>query len=90
MERAILHSDLNCFYASVEMMLNPMLRGKAVAVCGSTEDRHGIVLAKSEKAKNAYFASMVRLFRFSGLPVRFKRSEIIGEAAKLLCPRTIL
>ena len=53
MERAILHSDLNCFYASVEMMLNPMLRGKAVAVCGSTEDRHGIVLAKSEKAKKA-------------------------------------
>ena len=31
----------------------------------------------------AYFASTVRLFRFSGLPVRFKRSEIIGEAAKL-------
>lgn len=51
MERAILHSDLNCFYASVEMMLDPRLRGKAVAVCGCTEDRHGIVLAKSEKAK---------------------------------------
>ena len=53
MERAILHSDLNCFYASVEMMLDPSLRGKAVAVCGSTEDRHGIVLAKSEKAKKS-------------------------------------
>ena len=52
-ERVILHSDLNCFYASVEMMLNPKLRGKAVAVCGSTEDRHGIVLAKSELAKKA-------------------------------------
>ncbi len=51
--RAILHSDLNCFYASVEMMLDPSLRGKAVAVCGSTESRHGIVLAKSEKAKKA-------------------------------------
>ena len=51
--RTILHSDLNCFYASVEMMLNPALRDKAVAVCGSTEDRHGIVLAKSEKAKKA-------------------------------------
>ena len=51
MDRAILHSDLNCFYASVEMMLDPALRGKAVAVCGSTENRHGIVLAKSEKAK---------------------------------------
>ena len=50
---AILHSDLNSFYASVEMMLDPTLKGKAVAVCGSTEDRHGIVLAKSELAKKA-------------------------------------
>lgn len=53
MERAILHSDLNAFYASVEQMLNPALRGKAIAVCGSTEDRHGIVLAKSQQAKVA-------------------------------------
>ncbi len=53
MERQILHSDLNSFYASVEMMLDPSLQGKAVAVCGSTEDRHGIVLAKSELAKKA-------------------------------------
>ena len=52
-QRTILHSDLNSFYASVEMMLDPNLRGKAVAVCGSTENRHGIVLAKSEKAKKA-------------------------------------
>ncbi len=52
-DRAILHSDLNAFYASVEIMLNPELRGKAIAVCGSSADRHGIVLAKSEKAKKA-------------------------------------
>ena len=44
---------MNCFYASVEMMLDPSLRGKPVAVCGATEDRHGIVLAKSELAKKA-------------------------------------
>lgn len=52
-ERAILHSDANSFYASVETVLDPSLRGKAVAVCGSTEERHGIVLAKSDKAKKA-------------------------------------
>lgn len=51
MDRAILHSDMNAFYASVEQMLDPTLCGKAVAVCGSTEDRHGIVLAKSQPAK---------------------------------------
>ena len=52
-ERVILHSDMNSFYASVEMMLDPSLKGKPVAVCGSTEERHGIVLAKSELAKKA-------------------------------------
>lgn len=51
MARVILHSDMNSFYASVEIMLNPSLEGKAVAVCGNTEERHGIVLAKSDAAK---------------------------------------
>lgn len=52
-KRVILHSDMNSFYASVEMMLDPSLKGKAVAVCGATEERHGIVLAKSDLAKKA-------------------------------------
>ena len=51
--RVILHVDANCFYASVECLYNPDLREKAVAVCGSTELRHGIVLTKNEKAKRA-------------------------------------
>ena len=51
MERIIIHSDLNNFYASVERKLNPELSGKPVAVCGDKELRHGIVLAKSEEAK---------------------------------------
>ena len=51
MSQIVLHSDLNCFYAAVEMMLDPALKGKPVAVCGSTENRHGIVLAKSYEAK---------------------------------------
>ena len=52
-DRVILHSDANCFYASCEMVLNPSLRGRAVAVGGNEEDRHGIILAKSELAKAA-------------------------------------
>lgn len=51
MYRSILHCDLNNFYASVETVMNPQLKGKAIAVCGSMQERHGIVLAKSEKAK---------------------------------------
>ena len=51
MERVILHSDLNNFYASVECLYYPELRGKPVAVGGDEEARHGIVLAKNEKAK---------------------------------------
>ncbi len=49
--RAVLHSDANAFYASVEAALDPALKGRAVAVCGEAESRHGIVLAKSEFAK---------------------------------------
>lgn len=51
MERAILHCDMNNCYASIEAKLNPELKNKAIAVCGSKEDRHGIVLAKSQEAK---------------------------------------
>lgn len=51
MERVILHSDLNNFYASVECLHHPELRDKPVAVCGSQSTRHGIVLAKNGLAK---------------------------------------
>ena len=51
MERIILHSDMNNFYASVECLYNPELRGKPVAVAGDPEARHGIVLAKNYPAK---------------------------------------
>lgn len=50
-ERIIIHSDMNSCYASIECSLNPDLKGKAVAVGGSTEDRHGIILAKTPEAK---------------------------------------
>ena len=52
MERVILHTDMNNFYASVECLYNPELRGKPVAVAGDPEARHGIVLAKNYLAKS--------------------------------------
>ena len=51
MERIVIHSDLNNFYASVERKLHPELKGVPIAVCGNKEERRGIVLAKSEEAK---------------------------------------
>ncbi len=51
MERVILHSDLNNFYASAECLYRPEIRGKAVAVGGDEEQRHSIVLAKNYIAK---------------------------------------
>ncbi len=51
MERTILHCDLNNFYASVECLYNPSIRDCPVAVCGSQDLRHGIVLAKNYIAK---------------------------------------
>lgn len=51
MGRDILHVDMNCFYASVEMQRRPELRNRPLAVCGSQEERHGIVLTANYLAK---------------------------------------
>ena len=79
---AILHADLDAFYASVEQLLDPSLRGRPIAVGG------GVVLAASYEAK----ASGVH----SGMPARrarelcpqltfvsghFKEYQRLGDAA---------
>ena len=50
-DRTILHSDLNSFYASVEIRNDPALADQPVAVGGDEQARHGIVLAANQLAK---------------------------------------
>ena len=49
--RTILHCDGNSFFASCETALHPEYASVPMAVCGSVEERHGIVLAKNDLAK---------------------------------------
>ena len=51
MDRVILHCDANSYYASVECLYTPEIREKPVAVGGSVEARHGIILTKNARAK---------------------------------------
>ncbi len=87
-DRVILHSDANCFYASCEMVLNPDLRDKAVAVGGNEEQRHGIILAKSEKAKKAGVTTGMPLWearqRCKDLIIVPPRFEYYSKFSKLL------
>lgn len=53
MKRVIVHSDINHCYAQIEEMLHPDLRNVPMAVGGSEEKRHGIILAKNDLAKAA-------------------------------------
>ena len=50
-DRVILHSDINCCYASIEHLHHPELAGKPLAVGGDPEARHGMVLTADYIAK---------------------------------------
>ena len=50
-DRIIFHCDCNSFFASCEELLDPSLKDVPMAVTGDPECRHGVILAKNQKAK---------------------------------------
>lgn len=68
--RKIIHVDMDAFYASVEQLDNPELRGKPVAVGGS--EKRGVVSAASYEARKFGVRSAM-----SGLAAKRNCSELI-------------
>jgi DNA polymerase-4 len=51
MQRRILHIDMDAFFASVETVLNPALRGKPLIVGGRADDARSVVSSASYEAR---------------------------------------
>lgn len=91
MRRDILHVDINGCYASIELVYHPELRGKPIAVGGDAEQRHGIILAKSEEAKRYGIKTGETLWEALGkcpeliiLPPRHKLYERFSRDARAI------
>lgn len=89
MERIILHCDLNNFFASVTLLENQTLKNLPVAICGSKEERHGIVLAKNEVAKKfgvktaeAIWEAQAKCPELIMLPPNYRKYEEFSKKAR--------
>ena len=93
-DRTILHCDLNNFFASVSLLSCKTLIGEPVAVCGSVEDRHGIVLAKNEIAKKygvktaeVVWEAKAKCPNLIILPPNYKKYEEYSKAVRKIYER---
>jgi DNA polymerase-4 len=89
MERVIPHCDLNNFFASVSLLYNQTLIPFPVAVAGSSENRHGIILAKNEIAKKYGIKTAEPVWQAKNkcpdlciLPPIYEKYEEFSRAAK--------
>lgn len=88
--RTIVHADLDAFFASVEQLDNPQLRGKPVLVGGRPESR-GVVAAASYEARRYGVRSAMPMARALRLcpqavvvPPRFDRYHEVSEEVMAL------
>lgn len=83
--QVILHADLDCFYAAVEALDDPTLRGRPVVVGGSPEGR-GVVASCNYEARRFGVRSAMpmaealrRCPRVVRVPPRFERYHALSE-----------
>lgn len=84
MERVILHVDMDAFFASIEVIDNPKLKGKAVIVGGTSE--RGVVSTASYEARKFGVRSAMPMYIAKSrcpngiyLPVRMDRYKEVSE-----------
>lgn len=87
--RKIIHIDMDAFYASVEQMDNPMLRGKPLAVGGN--EIRGVVAAASYEARKFGVKSAMSSFLAKKncpdlifVPPRFERYKEISKQIRAI------
>jgi DNA polymerase-4 len=96
--RRILHLDLDAFYATVEMLLNPALRGKPLIVAMGAMNTRGVVATCSYEARKLGVHSAMNLREAKRLcpqaivvPVRHKiyaqHSQRVMELVREISPR---
>ncbi len=94
--RAIIHLDMDCFYAAIEVRDKPTLRGKPVGV-GGARDRRGVLTTCNYEARTfgvhsamPTFMALQRCPKLIVLPTRFdvyrRESAVIREIMHRFTP----